>query len=408
MHFKTTNINTAFQTLVAGIHSGEIPTSVMASRYGEVMAIEEPVTVTYQKPLERCLFNQARDVNPFALLYESLWMIAGRNDVAPLTYYTPRFKEFSDNGETLNGAYGYRWRFSDQTADIEGIQGKDTIDPVDQIKVIIDHLRCKPASRRAVLQIWNVEADLLKIDTSRDVCCNLSVLFSVEMGRCPLCNGNYLPPGKHTVFGFEPIVPGLICPGCNGKPHEQPRYLNMTVMNRSNDLVWGMLGANYVTFSVLQEYMAAHLGLEVGVYHQISNNLHVYTNNWQPEKWLADKTPHFYNDADVTDYDWAWGSDFGVHLPLVKDPTQFDKELSLLVEHFNGILKTDSRIDELCEPFLRKVAGPMFRAFQLYKHKELETAIRMCDLIKADDWRMICTNWLKRREAKRAARANQA
>ena len=42
-------------------------------------------------------------------------------------------------------------------------------------------------SRRAVLQMWNVEDDLLKVDSSRDVCCNLSVLFTVERGVCREC-----------------------------------------------------------------------------------------------------------------------------------------------------------------------------------------------------------------------------
>jgi hypothetical protein len=35
----------------------------------------------------------------------------------------------------------------------------------------------------------------------------------------------------------------------------------MTVTNRSNDLCWGMLGANYVHFTILQEYLAARLGV---------------------------------------------------------------------------------------------------------------------------------------------------
>ena len=37
MHLKTRNINTAFKELVEGIHSGTIPTQVVASRAGEVI-----------------------------------------------------------------------------------------------------------------------------------------------------------------------------------------------------------------------------------------------------------------------------------------------------------------------------------------------------------------------------------
>src|SRR4051812_45937933 len=87
-----------------------VPLAVRPSRYGEVIQWEGPLTITYTSPTERVLFNAARDCNPFALLYESLWMLAGRNDVAPLAHYTRRFAEFSDDGKVLNDAYGYRWR----------------------------------------------------------------------------------------------------------------------------------------------------------------------------------------------------------------------------------------------------------------------------------------------------------
>src|SRR5215510_914392 len=102
MEFRFRNVNDAFAGLVEGIHSGTIRTEVEPSRYGEVIAVPEPVLLTYTHPWERVLFNAARDANPFALLYEALWMLAGRNDVAPLAYYTKRFREFSDDGETLN------------------------------------------------------------------------------------------------------------------------------------------------------------------------------------------------------------------------------------------------------------------------------------------------------------------
>ena len=349
MHLKYRNINDAFRGLVGGIHSGKIPTYVCASRYGEVAQVEEPVILTYSRPLERVLFNAARDVNPFSLLYESLWMLDGRNDVAPLTYYTKRFAEFSDDRETFNGAYGARWRRA------EHFEWSDTGDAyrsevVDQLQVLIDHLRAKPESRRAVLQMWNVEDDLLKIDSSRDVCCNLSVCFSVEQGR-----------------------------------GDNPEFLNMTVFNRSNDLIWGVLGANYVTFSVLQEYVAAHLGLKVGVYNQVTNNLHVYTERFEAEKWLACAT-----SGDARHYE---------SLPLVANPKRFDAEMPEFVERHSR----DAMAKEYREPFLRGVAQPMCIAFHHYKRGDLESALDVAAKIEADDWRIVCCAWLERRQERRKA-----
>lgn len=404
MHLKTRNVNTAFTTMVAGIHYGEIPTYVTASRYGEVAQIEEPVTLTYQRPLERVLFNAARDANPFFHLYEALWMLAGRNDVAPLTYYCSRMKEFSDDGETLNGAYGYRWRnYADNQDPRNGVER------IDQIYLLVNHLRSNPHSRRAVLQMWNVEDDLLKIGTpsgacatgcqgsgctckgSVDVCCNLSAVFQIEQGECPTCKGTgrllydeTRLDGSRTGFQLDYEDPKSKCPKCKGLPHNQPQFLNMTVFNRSNDLTWGMLGANAVHFSFLQEYMAALLGLEIGVYHQITNNLHVYTSRWEPVRWLelAKSSPAVYENY--------WKSP-----KLVKDAGLFDLELPLFVRRYSGSNVPASH-DVYNEPFLRTVAQPMLEAYAAYKRRE-PTVLSYLDRVEADDWRIAGRQWMERR-----------
>jgi hypothetical protein len=137
MHLTCRNVNEAFRVLVESIHEGWIPTEVEASRYGEVIRVPEPVIVTYTHPLERVLFNAARDANCFFSLYESLYFLAGRNDVAPLAYYNSRMPEFSDDGKTFNDSYGYRWRYA-----VSGVDGHDgTIDREDQLDTLVDHLR---------------------------------------------------------------------------------------------------------------------------------------------------------------------------------------------------------------------------------------------------------------------------
>lgn len=384
MHLHFRNVNDAFRSIIQGIcnaerykterlHSecNEYPIVRTTSRYGDVLQIAEPVLITYSNPLERVLFNEARDCNPFSLLYESLYMLSGRNDVAPLTYYTKRFSEFSDDGKSLNDAYGYRWRKA-----IDNCNGRCQIE-VDQLKVIIDHLKSKPDSRRAVLNMWNVEDDLVKINNSKAVCCNLEVMFSLR---------NTDPTGLTTA--------GIV--------------LDMTVTNRSNDLLWGLLNANYVTFSVLQEYVAAHLGVEVGKYHHFTNNLHIYTKRWEPEKWLADKTPDYYTKPDVTgleDAAYYWGRDLGKRFPLVKDPVVFDKELPELVEEFSHTERSTQTTGRLAgtyeEPFLYKVAVPMLQAFRLYKHNLLKDAIAQIEHVEADDWRIAGKSWLRRRMEKK-------
>lgn len=360
MHLIYRNVNRAFRGMVDMFHRGHPSIRSKPSRNGDVLMIEEPVVITYGQPRERVLLNQARDANPYFHMYESLWMLAGRNNLAPLEYYVSTFGQFSDDGKTLNGAYGHRWRYATKVVPAqEETQFNELVDTleyrsVDQLSVLIDHLKANPTSRRAVLQMWNVEDDLLKVDSSRDVCCNLSVMFSLR--ETP-----YNAP-----VGVED----------NGRT-----CLDMTVTNRSNDLIWGTLGANAVHFSFLQEYMACCLGVEVGVYNQFSNNQHVYTDpkRWEPDKWLAAEEQLYPQQLPV---------------PLVKDKAVFDREVAEFVER-NG---KDGLGAEWTEPFLRDVAQPMCAAYHAYKRKEYNNALLAARDIQADDWRLAATQWLERRK----------
>jgi hypothetical protein len=80
------------------------------SRNGPVLQFAEPFCIKYQRPTQRVVFWEERDANPFFHLFESLWMIAGRNDVAYPARYSSNIAQFSDDGHTFHGAYGYRWR----------------------------------------------------------------------------------------------------------------------------------------------------------------------------------------------------------------------------------------------------------------------------------------------------------
>lgn len=196
------------------------------SRNGLVLVAPEPVTTVFQAPWERVLFWSERDANPFLHLYESLWMLAGRNDVEPLKRYTEQYAKYSDDGVTVHDAYGHRWRqwFG-----------------IDQLEVIAQQLKMSPDDRRSVLQMWDVTRDLGR--PGKAFPCNLIVTFQRDtLGR-----------------------------------------LDMTVFNRSNDIVWGLYGANAVHFSMLQEYMALKVGCPIGVYTHISTNFHMYERHFDLE-----------------------------------------------------------------------------------------------------------------------------
>lgn len=395
MHLVYRNVNEAFANLVKDIHSGDIETVRKDSRNGPVLMVEEPVTITYMKPIERVLFNRARDANPFFHLYESLWMLGGHRDLASLKYFVSTFDQFSDDGIILNGAYGYRWingacSYCNGEGGIgydeDGCANEDKClvchgeGVIDQLKILAEHLIKKPESRRAVLQMWNVKDDLMKIDTSKDVCCNLSACFSI---RTQELSNPYNRTFKSDGLGGVTETTTF---------HTTTRkYLDMTVFNRSNDMIWGTLGANAVHFSFLQEYMASALNAEVGKYSQISNNMHVYEKNFKPEEWLADETTDLYALGVVN------------NLPLVEDLWQFQGELAA----FTATCPKKAPLKELFEEkFFVKVAFPMIESFRLHKEKDYCSALSKAEEIEAVDWKFAAINWLKKRQMNSVSKRN--
>lgn len=200
------------------------------SRNGAVIKFPTPVTTIYNKPLERVIFWEERDANPFFHLMESLWMLAGRRDVAFPAYYVSTMANYSDNGKDFHAAYGNRWRYHFG---------------FDQLEIIAKGLIANPDDRRMVLGMWDPIADLGK--EGKDFPCNLQAIFS----------------------------------------RDEEGKLDMLVTNRSNDIIWGAYGANAVHFSYLMEFMALAIGCEVGKYYQMSNNFHVYENKLEPVKHLS-------------------------------------------------------------------------------------------------------------------------
>lgn len=394
MHLKTKNVNTAFHELVKVFHTRVMPrydhrSNVIVyrqSRNGPVIMIEEPVTITYTHPNERVLFNPSRDANPFFHLYEALWMLAGRNDVEPLSYYVSKMRDYSDDGKTLNGAYGYRWRTANASVldDIGKLAWHRQHGGIDQLDLIVNHLKTDPHSRRAVLQMWNVEDDLLKIGMP----CNRCPEYGGNAGVCPHCKNGLKMQSKDVCCNLSvmfSIRENVISAQGVGKPDKIIRYLDITVISRSEDLIWGLLGADYVDFTILQEYMATRLGCELGLYHHVINNLHVYEWNWKPEKWLEiDQVIGTTTMYDMMKYQ---------SIPLMTSPEMFERELPQFVELYkdgNAIPK------DWNEPFFELVAQPMMAAYAAYKNKGA-TSLMWANRIQSDDWRCACIDWLERR-----------
>lgn len=263
---KAYNVNDAFYKGL-DLFGSNINYREYESRNGRVWELKDPITIKYINPHHRVLFDKWRDCNPFFHLAEGLWMLAGRGDLASMEHYVPRMSEFSDDGRSLWGAYGYRWRWMFGT---------------DQLKTIIKMLQRNPDDRRCVLQMWGAEQDLNHLDgKGKDVPCNTQIYFKIRDGA-----------------------------------------LRMTVTNRSNDLIWGCFGANMVHFSMLHEYMASMIGVKLGEYYHFTDNLHIYIDYpiWR------DKVSQIETEVGLYCYrtDDAYPANL---VPLVLEPSTFDQEV---------------------------------------------------------------------------------
>lgn len=286
------------------------------SRNGPVLAIPEPVCLELLNPRRRVVFDEARDANPFYHVMEAIWMFAGERDVTWLTQFNSGVGRYCDEGMThWHGAYGYRWR---------------SHFGVDQITKVAGMLLQDPTTRRAVIGMWNPAVDL---EPHNDLPCNTHLLFRVINGR-----------------------------------------LNMTVINRSNDLVWGAMGANVVHMTMLHELIAEGAKLELGTYRVVTNNLHVYQG--------------LKNLRSVMDT-------IGISEPYIdRERPLLDEDESMwqFLEDCKRFVKDEPN---LRSSWIREVASPMRLAYQL--RKAGKEYVDVLENIGAEDWKIACQEWIARR-----------
>lgn len=225
------NLNDVLSTIYRNVLTGGVQRSPRGQR---VLEWPSPVLIELQKHDLPWSFVSGRKFNPFFAMAEVVWILAGRNDVDFISYYNSKIKDFSDDGVTFHGAYGHRFRAYPMLVSLEGELYADC---VDQIALVIARLRKDPQTRQAVLGLWNPSLDLK--DGSKDYPCNNLCYFSQRDGA-----------------------------------------LDMSVVRRSNDMVWG-LPYNQVQFYFLHAMIAGALGAEMGHYNEFVQNMHVYLDNYK-------------------------------------------------------------------------------------------------------------------------------
>lgn len=282
------------------------------------MTVKEDIALTFvlTNPRNRLLHSDERATNYGFAVGEFLWYWLGKNDLETMVYYNKRMKDFSDDGRTLNSAYGAIMRGTDGNTGLP-----------DQWSIAKRTLQNDPDSRRAILQIhqpWHQHnADRFG---SKDVPCTLSLQFFIRQNALHL----------HTHM-------------------------------RSNDIIWG-LTYDLFSFTMFQECMWHELlerfpDLKLGTYHHTAGSLHLYERHFEQAEKIIEEYERSYEEMLFGDY----------CIPMA--PVRSLGDLNHLAEQ-EELLRTRKieRID--LEKF---TGGCRWMATQLNAHREKRDAERARD-----------------------------
>ena len=221
----------------------------IASRWDRCVELH-PVYIHIRNPQERIMLTPGRKNNLAATIYETFWILAGRNDItsAGLGHYLKRAGEFSDDGATWRGGYGPRLRRFGAAA-------------IDQVQAVYNILKKSTESRQAVIGIFDPQDDHEAIvNGTKDTPCNNMLYFLIRGGK-----------------------------------------LDVTATVRSNDYVWGFSSINVFEWTALQEVMADMLGVGLGDYYHNVNSFHIYQDYYDKcDRWLdLSKVYRRYRPANI-------------------------------------------------------------------------------------------------------------
>lgn len=208
-----------------GFNSDSRDGAVVAECLNTVTVIHDPTRNIVTSPNRKMPMRYA--------VGELLWYLSGSNRLKDISVFSKVWGRMSDDGETVNSAYGHRMlnRFG-----------------FNQIDYVVRALQQNPNSRQALIHIKD-PVDYTQHPT-KDVPCTVSLQYLIRDGK-----------------------------------------LHATTYMRSNDL-WTGFPYDVFSFTCLQIMIAFALGVDIGTYTHIAASLHLYERDFEAWKVLADKAEH--------------------------------------------------------------------------------------------------------------------
>lgn len=172
-----------------------------------------------------------------SVIHELLWFLRGERNVKPLQEVGVRiWNEWADSNGDLGPIYGVQWRsWQDYNGGV-----------IDQVKNLVEEIKCKPDSRRLLISAWNVA----QIEQMALAPCHCLMQFYVSTDR----------------------------------------KLSLQLYQRSADVFLGV-PFNIASYALLLMMVAQVTNLEVGEFVHTFGDVHIYLNHLEQVEEQLQRTP---------------------------------------------------------------------------------------------------------------------
>lgn len=311
-----------------------------------------PACITITNPRKRVLGSSIRKLNFGFMCAELIWILEASNDVNMIGHYNSNWKNFSDDGETLNGAYGKRiftWDSGIRITtskikedDIEKEVSSSSHVVINQFQKAFEQLKIDPDTRQATIVFFDPYKDYR--ETKDKPCTNL-IRFMIRDNK-----------------------------------------LNMTVFMRSND-IWFGFPYDVFNFTMLQEIMAGMLGIEMGIYSHIADSLHIYEDQFEKGKEIVEANENLLYKNITMDARTPinnFTDDLNIIFLIEKD-TRENKEVS--------IEEIISRLNLISNEYWKSIAAVLV-TYNLRKYGSPQSHLDAIKIYITNEFKELTENWV--------------
>jgi len=270
--------------------------------------------------------------------------LRGSNSVEEIAHYNSQWNNFTDDGFTLNGAYGNRIYNYQSCILNKDENGNENYVPVlvNQFEMAFQQLKKDPDTRQATMVLFNPALDYQ--ETKDKPCTNL-MRFMIRDGK-----------------------------------------LNMTIFMRSNDAILGLCPYDHYNFVHIQAIMASKLGIEMGKHTHIADSFHIYEQHFELAQQLIDNPYNFYTENLISN---LIPSDI-VDLELKKI---FNVEiLTRRIADIVDLKQVEKMLNEIQTPYWRSLAA-VVAIYNIRKAKRSQEDIDYLKPLIVNEFKELTKDW---------------